>query len=329
MTATHYKGSKGAVEIAKMNGKHAATAAAKLRREAPERIAEIEALEAHAARMAAEHAPETENPRAVIGGNMPPEEIETPAVALTGRKAVEINAADLLTEAANWADGVPLSNQEQADKVAKLVRMLQEAGQAIDKTADDEKRPLNDAINEIGAWRNGWLAKGLKKTPDGKITVALAALGRLSTSWLIKLDNERKAKEAEAAKAAAEAAAAALAAKQEAEVTTDIAVVEDAQDKMAEAMSLIKQAQGIGKARVQVGGSEGYRAQSLRSYWSAVPTGEDGAWTVALKHYLPNPEFQTELRNLIQHWANRDAQTEAGRARPIPGFLFHEERRAA
>jgi hypothetical protein len=43
---TIYKGSRGPVEIATMNGKHAATAAAKLRREAPERVAEIEALEA-------------------------------------------------------------------------------------------------------------------------------------------------------------------------------------------------------------------------------------------------------------------------------------------
>jgi hypothetical protein len=82
----------------------------------------------------------------------------------------------------------------------------------------------------------------------------LAALGRLSTGWLVKLDNERKAREAEAAKEAAAAAAAALAARQEAETTTDIAVVEDAQDKMAEAMSLIKQAQSIGKAKVKVRG---------------------------------------------------------------------------
>jgi hypothetical protein len=74
----------------------------------------------------------------------------------------------------------------------------------------------------------------------------------------VKLDNERKAREAEAAKEAAAAAAAALAARQEAETTTDIAVVEDAQDKMTEAMSLIKQAQSIGKAKVKVGVAEAF-----------------------------------------------------------------------
>lgn len=323
-----YKSSKGPVAIDTMPLRYASNALAKLRREEPERTAEIEALAAHCAKLEAET--QDENPRAVIGGNMPPEEIQpAPSEPVSGRKAVEIHADDLLTEAANWADGVPLENQDQAVQVAKLVRLLQQAGQQVDTTAADEKRPHNDAINEIGAWQNGFTAKGLKKTPDGKITVALAALGRLSTGWLIKLDNERKAKEAETAKAAAEAAAAALAAKQEAETTTDIAVVEDAQDKMAEAMSLIKQAQGIGKARVQVGGGDGLRAQSLRSYWSAVPTGEEGAWSLALKHYLPNPEFQQELRELIQRFATRDAQTEAGRARPVPGFNFHEDRRAA
>jgi hypothetical protein len=251
---TIYKGSRGPVEIATMNGKHAATAAAKLRREAPERVAEIEALEAHAARMAVEHAP------ASIGDNGGPP-LEEPA-KLSGRNAVEVHVGDLLTEASNWADGVPLESQEQADQVAKLVRMLEQAGRQVDATADEEKRPHNDALTEIGNWRNAWMAKGLKRTPDGKITTALAALGRLSTGWLVKLDNERKAREAEAAKEAAAAAAAALAARQEAETTTDLAVVEDAQDKMTEAMSLIKQAQSIGKAKVKVGGGGLSRADS-------------------------------------------------------------------
>lgn len=326
---TIYNGSKGPIEIAKMNGKHAATAAAKLRREAPERVAEIEALEAHAARMAAEHEAATENPRAVIGGNMPPEDIEAETVAISGRAAVEAHADDLLTEAANWADGVPLETQAQADQVAKLVRMIEEARKLVDDHAAEEKKPHNDALTEIGSWQNGYTAKGLKKTPDGKITRTLAALGRLSTGWLLKLDEERKAKEAAAARAASEAAAAALAAKQEAETTTDLAVVEDAQDLMADAMAKIRQAQNIGKARVQVGGGEGFRAQSLRSFWSAVPTGEPGAWMDALRHYLPNEQFAAELRDLIQRYATRDAQSEAGRARPVPGFRFHEDRRAA
>lgn len=322
---THYKSSKGPMAIDAMPLRYANNALAKLRRDAPERVEEIDAIAAHVAKLEAEG----DDALAPIGDNGGPALEDVTPVKVDGREAIDIHAEGLLTEATNWADGVPLETQDQADKVANLVRMLQEAGNLVDDRADEEKRPINDALNEIGTWRNGWLAKGLKKTPDGKITTALITLGRLSTGWLVKQDNERKAREAKVAAAAATAAAAALAAKQHAETTTDLAVVDDAQSKMTEAMNLIKQAQGIGKAKVQVGGGEGYRAQSLRSFWSAIPTDEKDAWSAALKHYLPNEQFAAELRELIQRWANRDAQTEAGRAHPIPGFNFHEDRRAA
>jgi hypothetical protein len=119
--------------------------------------------------MAVEHAP------ASIGDNGGPP-LEEPA-KLSGRNAVEVHVGDLLTEASNWADGVPLESQEQADQVAKLVRMLEQAGRQVDATADEEKRPHNDALTEIGAWQNGYTAEKLKKTPDGKITVALGCAG--------------------------------------------------------------------------------------------------------------------------------------------------------
>jgi hypothetical protein len=107
--------------------------------------------------MAVEHAP------ASIGDNGGPP-LEEPA-KLSGRNAVEVHVGDLLTEASNWADGVPLESQEQADQVAKLVRMLEQAGRQVDATADEEKRPHNDALTEIGNWRNAWTAKGSSGRP--------------------------------------------------------------------------------------------------------------------------------------------------------------------
>lgn len=272
MSTTIYNSSRGPVEIATMHGPHAARAAAKLRREAPDRIAEIEALEIRAASCAIIAEGEADNPRAVIGGNQPPEPIEE--VKLTGREAIEAHVGDLLSEAANWTDGVAIENQDQADSVSRLRRMLQQAGKLIDDTAAAEKKPHNDAIAAIGEWQNGFNAKGLKRTPDGSVTKALALLGRLDTAWLIKLDEERKAREQEAADKAAAAAAEALAAREEAKVTTDAAVVDDAADKLAAARALLKQAEGVAKERVHSGGGEGFRASALRSFWLATPVGD-------------------------------------------------------
>ena len=56
MTITHYEGSRGLVEIATMPLPYASNALAKLQREAPFRVAEIEALSAHVARLSEESA---------------------------------------------------------------------------------------------------------------------------------------------------------------------------------------------------------------------------------------------------------------------------------
>lgn len=125
--------------------RYASNALAKLRREAPERTAEIDALAAHCAKLEAD---QDENPRAVIGGNNPPE--ETPeAVGVPKWDAVKIHMDDLLTEAANWADGVEIINQDQADTVGKLKQDLTDAANLADTARVAEKKPLDDQITEI------------------------------------------------------------------------------------------------------------------------------------------------------------------------------------
>lgn len=333
---THYKSSKGLKLIADLPLPYARNAVAKLRREEPGRTAEIEAIDAHIAKVEAEIAAEGENPRAVIGGNNPPEETPPAAGApeqevekISGRTAIDTHIADLLTEAANWTDGAAIANQEQADSVSRLRRLFQQAEGLVNDTAAGEKKPHNDAIAEIGAWQNGYIAKGLKKTPDGVVTKALALLGRLDTGWLLKLEAERKERERQVTAEAAAAAAEALAAREEAKTTTDAAVVEQAEDRLAVARSLLKQAEGVAKERVQSGGGDGMRSSSLRTYWIATPSGEETAWRDALNHYMRNEQFKADVRDLIQRYASRDAGVEATRAVGIPGFRITEDRRAA
>lgn len=326
---TIYNGPKGPVEISTMNGKYAATAAAKLRHTEPSRSAEIEALEAHAEKMAAEYeaaqAEDDANPRAVVGGNNPPAD-EAPTAPVTGRAAIDAHADDLMTEAANWADGVAIENDGQAAAVGKLYRDLQAAASLVDENAAKEKKPHNDAVNEIGAWQNGYTAKGLKKTPDGKLTKAIAATGRLSAAWLQKQEGERRAREKATADAALAAAQEAIALRAEAKETTDLAVMDRAEDALAGAKALLREAEVVAKEKPRIATDEGQRAVTLRSIWHARLIDAPGSWGLAYGHYKQTPEFMAEFHALIQRWADRDARVEAARLRGVPGFNFIEEK---
>ncbi len=340
-----YKSSKGEVEISTMPISYAKNALNKLRRTEPDRTAEIEALAAHVGAAEAEATEralsgdgkvgfdkfearaEVLNERAVIGANNPPP--DEPAPALSGRPAIEVHVADLLTEAKNWADGAAIENEEQAAAVAKLHRMLEQARTLVDDAADGEKKPLNKALAEIATWQNGFTAKGLKKTPDGSLTKAILATNNLSGTWLRKLDDDRRAREKIAADAALAAAQEAMVAREEAKTSTDLATIDKASDALADARNLLKQAEGLNKERVRVGGGEGFRAMALRSVYSAKIIDEPGSWGLAYGHYKQNPEFMAEFHSLIQRWADRDARTEATRVLGVPGFAFIEDRVAA
>lgn len=326
---THYTSSKGAVPIAEMPLRHATNALNKLRRDEPERAREIEALAAHCAALEAAAQDEGVNPRAVVGGNNPPADDPVPeeqAPALDGRAAIEAHADDLLTEAANWADGAAIENEAQAAAVGRLYRDLQGAVALVDDNAAKEKKPHNDAVNEIAAWQNGYTAKGLKKTPDGKLTKAVAALGRLSAAWLKKLDDERRAREKEAADAALAAAQQAMALRAEAKETTDLAVMDRAEDALAGAKALLREAEVVAKAKPRVEAGEGQRAITLRTVYHARIMDAPGSWALAYGHYKQIPEFMADFHALIQRYADRDAKSEAARLRGVPGFNFVEEK---
>lgn len=315
--------SKGPLEIDKMVLSYAKNALAKLQRdpEQKHRTAEMGYLAQHIAKLEAEP---TENPNTGMGANNPPAEDALPNI--DGRDAIEAHVDGLLIEAANWADGVAITNDGQAAKVATLHRSLQQAASLVDDSAAKEKKPHNDAVTEIAAWQNGFTAKGLKKTPDGKLSKAIAATGRLSAAWLTKLDDERRAREKEIADKAIAAAHEAVAARAEAKETTDLAVMDRAEDAIAGAEALLREAKSVAKEKVRVDGGEGFRAVTLRSVWHADLIDAPDSWALAYGHYKQSPEFMAEFHALIRRWAERDCRTEATRVRGVPGFTFREER---
>lgn len=320
-----YKSSKGEIEISTMVLSYAKNAMNKLIRDEPSRTAEIDALRQHIE--ALEAVEPTANPNTGIGGNNPPAEEAMPKI--DGRAAIEAHVDGLLTEAGNWADGAAIENDGQAATVATLHRSLQQAASLVDDNAAKEKKPHNDAVNEIAVWQNGFTAKGLKKTPDGKLTKAIAATGRLSAAWLTKLDEDRRAREKEIADKAISAARDASEARAEAMETTDLAVMDRAEDALAGAEALLREAKAVAKEKVSVDTGDGFRAMHLRSVWHADLIDAPNSWALAYGHYKQDPEFMAEFHALIRRWAERDARTEATRVRGVPGFNFREEKVAA
>lgn len=313
MLTTIYNGSKGPVDIATMAGPHAASAAAKLRRTEPTRVDEITALEAHAASEAAKGQVE---PAAQIGDNGgPPLE----ASALPDWPAIKTALDDTLSEARNWADGVHIASQEQADAVARLRDELRKIAKAADAARIAEKAPLDAQIAAIQDRYNAYLAPATNRKP-GEVTKAVSALGNLLTDWLKRLDDERREREREAAAEAARAAAEALAARADAKASGDLHVLDDADDKLAVAEALLKQAKGVAAEKVQAKGTD--RATGLRSFWVAEMA--PGGGTDALRHYLKiKPE---RVRAFLQSLADEDVR---GGARAIPGFTVRERRKVA
>jgi NADH dehydrogenase/NADH:ubiquinone oxidoreductase subunit G len=311
---THYKSSKGAMLIADMPLRYASNALAKLRRDEPERVAEIEALAAHV--VTAEQSPPGAK-SADIGDNGGPP-LET-AAKLNAWGAIQAYLDDLLTEAANWADGAAIASREQADAVARIKQDLQQSINDADAARMEEKRPLDEQIAEIQDRYNAYIAP-LKNKAPGKASKAIAALNNALSAWLRKLDDEKRTREREAASIAAAAAAEALAARAEAKVSTDLAAMDEADDKLAHAEALIKQAKGVGAEKVQAIGST--RAVGLRSFWAAQMI--EGKGGDALRHYLATKPDRVRL--FLQSLADEDVRNGA---RAIPGFHITEDRRVA
>lgn len=310
-----YLSSKGPVAIATMPYSYAANALKKLSREAPERHEEIKALADHCAKLEADG---DQNPRAVIGGNNPPEETAAAPVPMNW-SAIKLHLDDLL-DLVRGVTGVEIKDQANADQVGKLLRDLQDGAKLADQARTSEKAPLDEAIKEIQDRYNVYIAPLKNKTP-GLVSKAELALKNQIGAWLKKLDDERVTRENAAREAAEKAAEEARAAHQAAAVSDDLDQIEAAEELIAASEQANRDLRQAEKAKPQVK-TEGYRAIGLRSIWRAQRIeGEGGK---ALSHYA-----KTQPARVIAFIEQLAAEDVKAGVRSIPGFNIIEEKVAA
>lgn len=232
---------------------------------------------------------------AAIGHNQPPP-----------YEALQMHIEDLLETAKGFLDGDPITTQEAADTVGRLLDEARQAEKAADAQRKIEAKPFDDGKAEVQARYKPLIDR------CGLVT-------RTAKQALIPyLEAEQRRKDAEAAEArriAQEAAQAAQEALRSA--GTDLTAREEAERLLKDAGKAERVANKAEKGKAMAAG--GARSTTLRSIWTPALTDS----VAALKHYR---ERQPEaLKAWLLEQASADVR--AG-ARSIPGFTITEERTA-
>ncbi|TKD50188.1 hypothetical protein [Sphingomonas baiyangensis] len=127
------------------------------------------------------------NPRAVIGGNNPPDPID---VALEPY-------GPILEEVANWLDGATVENDGQLKATDDLLKELKAARKAVDAARDECTKPLHEIWKaEVARW------KPTQDDLDRQVKCLVAA----QAPYKAKLAAKKEAARREAERAAAEKA---------------------------------------------------------------------------------------------------------------------------
>lgn len=304
-----YQSSKGPVEISTMPFRYASNALGKLKREAPERVAEIEALEAHLATADDSLAP-------TVGDNNPPKDAVATGPQSWG--AIKINLDDLL-DRVRGITGIEITDQAMADQAGQLLRDLQAAASAADDARVAEKKPLDDAAKEIQDRYNEYIAPIKNKVP-GLASKAELALKNQIGVWLRKLDAEQREREQLARDAAEKASAEARDAAVAARSTSDLDEIDTANELLAVADDAARELRAVAKDKPQIQ-NEG-RAIGLRSVWRAERI--DGQGGKALAHYAKaKPDRVIAFLQLL---ADDDVKSGVRGEDAIPGFKIIEDR---
>lgn len=241
----------------------------------------------------------------------------TAALATIGhnRSAFELSQEaieDLYSEAKLWLDGEPITSQEHADDVQRLMRLIQAAEKEADERRKEEARPHDEAKAEIQARYNALI--GNTKTVKGMTVLAIEACKKALTPWL-RLVEEENQRKAEAARAeAAEKERVAREAMQSRQTLED---AERAEALVREAKQAEADARKAGNAKAAAKG-EG-RAVTMRDYYAPEITDY-----VAFARFVWG-ERQDDMRDFLCVQAAQIVS--GGRHSGIPGVKVHHERR--
>lgn len=210
---------------------------------------------------------------------------------------------DLLSEARNFLDGEPITNEQQAEAVSSLLNRLRRVSKDADEARKVEKKPHDDAAKAV---QSKWLP--ITNKADLAITVAKQALA----PWLRAIEDQQKA-EAEAARIEADRMA--QLAREAHQTAGDLTAKEDAERLLKAAKAAEKDAARLGKAKAHAKGGE--RAVGLVDAWAPVLTDP----LIAARHYWAT------RRALLEDWLldQAEADVRAGQ-REIPGFEIKLER---
>jgi hypothetical protein len=240
---------------------------------------------------------------AQIGHNNPPK---------SPYEAAKDRIEELYTEAGNWLDGEPVSSQEQADAIQKLMREIQEAEKAADEARKVEAKPFDDGKAEVQARYNPLIQKD-----KGMTARAVQACKSALAPWLKKLDEIQRAAAEAARKEAEEKRLAAMEAMRQRDAA-NLADREAAEALVAEAKKADAEAKKAEAAKPQAKGAG--RAASLRTYYTATVTDYEA---FARHLWTTHPEtFEPFLDDIASRMAS------AG-SRELPGVSIVEDRRVA
>lgn len=232
------------------------------------------------------------NPRAVIGGNNPPEE--------TPYEVAAAKLADVHTEALAWLDGAEVESQDQADGLATILDMARDVRKLADEARKVENEPFDTGKAEVQKRYNPLL-----KQADAIRETVLATLTTWRNAKLAEQRAEAAAKQKEADRLAA------LAAKARATLdATNLAGRERIEQITADSEKAQREAARAAKPK----------PTGLRTYWRAEITDP----RAAINWYAK--EQREGLLAWLQAQADIDARGDRG---TVPGVEFVSEQRAA